>query len=319
MRPSLSDHFDGARFVSAGPDTDRTFADMLRWLSANQRSKWPKHRDNEGFPFPDPAAPPGAIAATFVGQSTFVLTAAGRTVLTDPIFSDRAGPFGTIGPKRVRAPGIAFDSLPRIDIVLLSHNHYDHMDVPSLLRLRDHGDPAIVTGLRNGAYLRQRGIRNTVELDWWQSIEPVAGFRVTYVPAQHWSRRGLTDRRRMLWGGHVVETPAGRIYFAGDTGYGRHFAEIRQRFGPPDLSLLPIGAYEPRWFMAAQHMNPDDAVRAHLDLQARFSIAMHFGTFQLTDEDIDAPAQALATARTAHGVAPEAFALPGFGQTLWAP
>jgi L-ascorbate metabolism protein UlaG (beta-lactamase superfamily) len=200
--------------------------------------------------------------------------------------------------------------------VLLSHNHYDHLDLPSLRALQKRWNPPIVTGLGNGRYLARHGVRNAVELDWWEAYEPGAGMRIVYVPAQHWSARGLFDRRRMLWGGHVIEAPAGLVYFAGDTGYPAHFSAITQRLGAPDIALLPIGAYEPRWFMAQQHMNPEEAVRAHLDLQAKLSIAMHFATFQLTDEAIDAPVAALAVARSALGVAAEAFRVPEFGETL---
>jgi L-ascorbate metabolism protein UlaG (beta-lactamase superfamily) len=313
---AISDHFDGRRFFNPAVDTDKSFRDMRRWRRSRMPVPWPEHVENRNFPPPPASVSLDDIAVTYIGQATCLLQFAGFNVLTDPIFSERASPVSWVGPKRVRDPGIAFDRLPRIDCVLLSHNHYDHMDLPSLRRLRDRWAPPIVTGLGNGSYLARKGIGTCIELDWWESCEPRPGMRITYVPAQHWSRRGFFDRRRMLWGGHVVEAPPGRVYFAGDTGYPSHFREIGRRLGPPDIALLPIGAYEPRWFMAAQHMNPDDAVRAHLDLGARLSIAMHFATFHMTDEGMDAPLQALDLARRQRDVSPEAFRVLEFGQTF---
>jgi L-ascorbate metabolism protein UlaG (beta-lactamase superfamily) len=312
----VSDHCDGRRFFNPHVDTDKSPADLHRWRATRQPAPWPSRVENETLPPPPDAAAPGEIVATHIGQATFLLQLDGANVLTDPIFSRRASPVRWAGPTRVRDPGVAFADLPRIDLVLLSHNHYDHMDLPSLRRIRRRWRAPIVTGLGNGRYLRWHGIGGAIELDWWGAAEPRPGMRVTYVPAQHWSKRGLFDGRRMLWGGHVIEAQGARVYFAGDTGYPGHFREIRERLGRPDIALLPIGAYEPRWFMGPQHMNPDDAVRAHLDLDARRSLAMHFATFHLTDEAIDAPVQALDVALRAHGVSPQAFRVPRFGEPL---
>ena len=311
-----SDHCDGVRFFNPRVDTDKNAADLQHWRRTRVPASWPARVANGTFPSPPDDAGPGEIVATHIGQATFLLQLGGLNLLTDPMFSDRASPLRWAGPRRVRDPGLAFDRLPRIDLVLLSHNHYDHMDLPSLRRIRRHWRAPIVTGLGNGRYLRRHAIGGAIELDWWEATRPREDVRITYVPAQHWSKRGFFDRRKMLWGGHVVETPAARVYFAGDTGYPGHFREIRERLGPPDLALLPIGAYEPRWFMGPQHMNPDDAVRAHCDLAARHSLAMHFATFHLTDEAIDAPVAALDEALRTHGVAPHAFRVPGFGEPM---
>jgi L-ascorbate metabolism protein UlaG (beta-lactamase superfamily) len=313
---SPSDHFDGRRFFNPGRRGEgRSFGDFLRWRLTRRKPEWPDWIDDE-HPTPPEALPPGAVAATYIGHATILLRFAGFTVLTDPVFSLRASPFASLGPKRVRAPALALDDLPKLDAVCLSHNHYDHMDLPSLKRLRDLGNPPIVTGIGNGAYLAAHGIGNTIELDWWEQAEPVPGLRITYVPAQHWSRRRFWDTNRMLWGGHVIEARGARAYFAGDTGYPAQFGEIARRLGAPDIALLPIGAYEPRWFMAPQHMNPEEAVRAHRDLGARLSVAIHFGTFCLTDEPFGAPEAALIAARAALGVAADAFRIPAFGETI---
>ena len=312
--PRLSDHFDGRRYFNPGVDTDKRLRDVVKWIVAGRRERWPRLTDY-GSPAAPIAVPPDAIAVTLIGHATLLVSIDGLNLITDPIFSDRAGPFAWAGPKRVRPPAIALDELPRIDVVLLSHNHYDHMDLPTLRSLHRRDRPTIVTGLGNGDYLRRGGVDGAVELDWWDEAS-VHGLRITFVPAQHWSSRSALDRRRALWGGHVVAGETGRLLFAGDTGYGAHFAEIRRRLGAPDVALLPIGAYEPRWFMAAQHMNPDDAVQAHLDLDAGMSIGMHFGTFQLTDEAIDAPPRRLREACRLRGVDAERFRAPAFGETI---
>jgi L-ascorbate metabolism protein UlaG (beta-lactamase superfamily) len=214
----------------------------------------------------------------------------------------------------VRQPGQALNALPGVDLLLVSHNHYDHMDFSTLRKLRRRWAPKVATGLDNARHLMKTGIHSAVELDWWEAAD-LAGARVTYVPAQHFSARGLYDRNRSLWGGFVVEAGGAVVYFAGDTGYSPYFAEIGQRFPRIDLALLPIGAYEPRWFMRGHHMNPAEAVRAHLDLKARRGIGMHFGTFQLTDEAIDAPVTALREARAEADLTDQDFDVLAFGET----
>lgn len=311
-----SDHWDGKRFVNPQADTDRSLRDLWR-LYRTTWQRWPS------LPPVEPRLPPkaplarGEVAVTFIGHVTFLIQVGAAAFLTDPVFSDRAGPFGRLGPKRAHAPGVRMADLPPIDAVLLSHNHYDHMDLPSLRRLAHrHGAVQALTGLGNGPPLRRAGFEAVAEMDWWDGIDGPQGTRITFVPAQHWSARGRFDRRRTLWGGFVIEAPDVTVYFAGDTGYCPHFREIAERFGPIDVALLPIGAYEPRWFMAAQHMNPADAVRAHRDLGARHSVAMHFGTFQLTPEAFDAPVRELDEALAVQAVESSRFVVPTVGGTI---
>jgi L-ascorbate metabolism protein UlaG (beta-lactamase superfamily) len=305
----LSDHCDGRRFFNPYAVAGRSAREVAQWMRTRERVAWPASAALAPQVPPPAHVERGRVAVTFIGHSTFLIRTAGAIFITDPVFTTHAGPFGRLGPRRVRPPAIALDDLPRVDVVLLSHNHYDHLQPGSMKAIG--GD--VVTTLGVGRHL-QRGAGRIIELDWWHSAE-VGGARVTAVPAQHFSARTPWDRNRTLWCGLVVEVDGATIYFAGDTGYMPQFAEIGDRFPQIDVALLPIGAYEPRWFMGPIHMNPDDAVRAHLDLGARASVGMHFGTFRLTDEGIDDPVGALDRARAAHGVAPETFRALEFGET----
>ena len=246
--------------------------------------------------------PLGSAAISFIGHASFLLRLGGLSILTDPVFSERCSPVSWAGPRRVRAPGLALDALPRIDLVLLSHNHYDHMDLPSLRRIHARDAPAIVTTLGNRDVLA--GLGTLRELDWWQTAQQ-GPLTITATPARHFARRGLRDLNRSLWAGFMLQLDAGMLLFAGDSGDGPHWAAIRSQLGAPGVALLPIGAYAPRWMMAPVHMDPAEAVAAHLALGARRSIGMHFGTFQLTDEAIDAPVLGLGEAATRAGVAAE--------------
>jgi L-ascorbate metabolism protein UlaG (beta-lactamase superfamily) len=210
---------------------------------------------------------------------------------------------------------VRFEDLPPVATVLLSHNHYDHCDLPTLRRLARRFDPLVVTPIGNSSLVRSAGIKRVEELDWWQSAK-LPGVPITLTPAHHFSARGLFDRHRALWGGFMLDLPGVRIFFAGDTAYAPFFREIRQRLGAIDLALLPVGAYEPRWFMRSVHMNPAEAVEAHVDLGAVQSIGMHFGTFQLTTEGIDAPLQELQEAREARGIPRSQFSTLGSGESI---
>ena len=209
-----------------------------------------------------------------------------------------------------------FDDLPSISLVLLSHNHYDHCDLPTLRLLERRFHPPVVTPLGNGPLLRSAGFRQVEEVDWWETAS-AAPLPITVTPAQHFSARGMFDRNHALWGGFLIEARGLHILHAGDSGYGPHFREIGARLGPIDLALLPIGAYEPRWFMKDIHMNPAEAVQAHLDLAARQSIAMHFDTFQLTPEGIDEPVRELGKALRERGVPAERFRTAEVGESVW--
>ncbi|HVT73194.1 MAG TPA: MBL fold metallo-hydrolase [Lacunisphaera sp.] len=321
----VSDHGDGRRFFNPpGRPQARSFLSLPRWwfqtAVLGQGTPWPKQASPPAVPRLPASVPAGHVAVTFIGHATFLLQLPGVNILTDPMFSRRAGPFGWAGPPRVRPPALALAALPRIDVVLLSHNHYDHLDLPSLRWLARERRPLIVTTLGNQGWLAARGLGPAVELDWWQAHACAGGLEVTCTPAQHFSARAPWDRCRTLWGGFALRTDGpGTIYFAGDTGYCDGFGEIGARLGPVALALLPIGAYEPRWFMQAVHCSPAEAVKIHREVRARRSLAMHFGTFELTDEGIDDPPRALALALAAAGIAPDEFAVPGFGETRLIP
>lgn len=269
-------------------------APQLQWLQANRE----------------------VPAATWLGHASFLLQVGGQNVLTDPHLSARASPVGWAGPKRVSAPGLSHAQLPRIDAVLISHNHYDHLDLPSLRALeRDHA-PRYLVPSGVGALLRAQGFARVEELAWWQSASLGEG-RVTAVPVQHFSGRGARDRNRSHWAGFVLELGGRRVFFAGDTGYSKDFADIGERFPQGmDLALIPIGAYEPRGFMAPVHVNPEEAVRIHQDVRSRLSIGMHWGSFRLTLEPLDEPPQRLRAALTAAQLPPESFRVLALGETL---
>jgi L-ascorbate metabolism protein UlaG (beta-lactamase superfamily) len=310
---ALSDHFNGRRFVNPNGSAGQPLSAVLRMLR-EPRTPWPAQVDE---PLQRPPALDGAAAVvTFIGHSTFLIQTPVGNVLTDPMYSLRAGPLNLLGPQRVRQPAVPFDDLPPIAMVLLSHNHYDHCDRRTLARIAARFDPVVITPLGNGPLVRAAGVRRVEELDWWEEAK-TATLPVTLTPAQHFSARTPLDRNRALWGGFVLVVGRARIFFAGDTAYAGFFREVRQRFGPPDLALLPIGAYEPRWFMQAVHMNPAEAVQAHLDLEAAASVGMHFGTFRLTTEGIDEPLRALEEACRARNVPAAQFRTLRFGESQW--
>jgi L-ascorbate metabolism protein UlaG (beta-lactamase superfamily) len=310
----ISDHFDGVRFFDPRGASPKSRRDLLRWFvdrrRRGRRAKWPVWA-----PSPYADRPPARVEGptwriSYVGHASFLIQTAGLNILLDPVWSKRASPSRFIGPRRVNDPGIAFADLPPIDLVLVSHGHYDHLDVRTLSRIAAAHRAHVITTLGNDVIMRNFDPKIAAEgYDWDDRIEIGGGIAITPVAARHWSARNLSDRNMALWASFVIETPGGRIYFVADSGYGdgHYFRRARERHGPFRLAILPIGAYEPRWFMRDHHMNPAEAVQALIDCGAEVALAHHHGTFQLTDESIDAPLLALTGALNAARISPERF------------
>ncbi|HKP16155.1 MAG TPA: MBL fold metallo-hydrolase [Gemmatimonadaceae bacterium] len=297
-RGPTSDHFDGRHFHNPQRFSDAMMKDAVRRslsiLAGDSRggAKWVTAPPDT----PPPRVGGGRLRVTFVNHATLLVQMDSLNILTDPIWSDRASPFSWVGPKRRSPPGIRFEDLPPIDIVLISHNHYDHMDLPTLRRLAEAHHPRIVTGLGNAAYLTRHGVAGAQDIDWWQSVSLGRGVRLTGVPAQHWSARWINDKWRTLWLGFVIESESGPVYFAGDTGFGEFLNLIRDRFGPLRLAMLPISPARPRKVMAPRHMSAGDAVRAYKLLNVSTAIGTHFGTFRQGEDTEQDPADSLALA-----------------------
>ena len=315
----VSDHFDGTHFFDPYGAPPKNLTALLRWWASNGKAEWP-----DWYPSPYSDAPPARVAGktwrlSYVGHASVLLQTAGLNILLDPVWSGRASPVTFAGPRRRNDPGIAFENLPPIDVVLVSHCHYDHLDVETLSRLTRAFHPRVITPLGNDTIMRDFDPAIRAEAyDWGDTITLSNGVAVTLAPMRHWSARHYLDRNKALWAAFIVGTPGGKIYHVGDSGYGDgyHFKTARERHGPFRLAILPIGAYEPRWFMRDQHMNPQEAVRALRDCGAEQALAHHFGTFQLADEAIDAPVLALSEACVAAGVCGERFRLLMPGQ-VW--
>ena len=294
-------HFDGKRFYNPGRQAARGLLDVLRWKLTSRAEPSPERIDDV-----HPVAPPhrveaGSLRVTMVNHSTLLIQTEGTNILTDPIWSERASPFSWAGPRRKRRPGIRLDELPPIDIVLLSHNHYDHLDVPTLRVLAERGRTEFICPLKVRGVLAANGIGAVQELDWGQaaSLGPIT---VIAVPATHFSARSLFDRNRTLWCGYAINAATGLVLFAADSAFGNHFEAIRSAVGRPRVALLPIGAYLPRWMMEPVHMGPEDAVMAAGILGADVNIAIHHGTFQLGDDAPDTPAIRLSQIEGGHAI-----------------
>jgi L-ascorbate metabolism protein UlaG (beta-lactamase superfamily) len=281
-----SDHFDGKRFLNnrkVGPGM------IFKWMFHRKPGPWKPYRDVPPGPKPECRAGEGELRITFVGHATVLIQMDGLNILTDPVWSDRVGPVSWIGPRRVRPPAIRFEDLPPIDVVLLSHNHYDHLDLPTLWRLKATSDPLIVTGLGVGSFLRGKGFGRVAELDWWQTVAMPNGRKITATEVRHFSGRLPWDQNRTLWVGFMVEGSRGAVYFGGDTGYGPHFNLTREKLGVPRFAILPIGAYMPEYIMSPVHMNPIEAAKAFRDLGAAHGCPIHYGTFKVADDGEDEP------------------------------
>jgi L-ascorbate metabolism protein UlaG (beta-lactamase superfamily) len=295
--PGFPKHFDGVRFYNPDAPQAPGLLDALKWKLTGQRERSRRFIADVEQSIPPHRVEGSGLRATLVNHSTVLLQQRGCNILTDPIWSERASPVSWAGPRRRRKQGISWEDLPPIDAVLISHNHYDHMDLPTLRRLAARGDSIFIVPAGGARLLRAENIGPAHELDWGETFSAKSlappGIAIHCVPALHFSSRGIYDRNMALWCGYVIECRKRVVYFAGDTAFGGHFAQIRAKFGSPDLALLPIGAYEPRWFMSPVHMAPDEAVRAQAILGAKTSIAIHHGTFQLADEGVDTPGKQL--------------------------
>ncbi len=286
-------HFDGKRFYNPDAPQAPGYLDALRWKLTSRPEQSPRFISDVVPSIPPRRVEGSGLRATLVNHSTVLLQQRGSNILTDPIWSERASPLSWAGPRRRRKPGVAWEDLPSIDVVLISHNHYDHLDLPTLRRLAARGDSAFIVPAGVARLLRLRNVGPVQELDWGESLS-LPGSTVHCIPSFHSSSRGIYDRNRTLWCGYLIECQGRIVYYAGDTAFGDHFGWIRERFGSPRLALLPIGAYAPRWFMSPVHMTPGEAVKAHEILAPRTSIAIHHGTFQLADEGLDTPRKQLA-------------------------
>jgi L-ascorbate metabolism protein UlaG (beta-lactamase superfamily) len=316
----VSDHFDGERFFDPDGSPPKSLGEVLRWQfgPGRKRATWPEWVPSPHADIPPPIVNGAKARLSFVGHASWLIQAAGLNILVDPVWSPRASPFGWAGPKRHNDPGIAFESLPKIDVVLVSHGHYDHLDVATLSRLAAKFSPRVITPLGNDVTMHSADAAIKAQAFDWHDRVDLGGVAVTLVPTRHWSARGLFDRNKALWASFVMETPAGKIYIVCDSGYGdgKHFRSVAEAHGPLRLAILPIGAYEPRWFMRDQHMNPSDAVKALADCGAEQALAHHHGTFQLTDEAIEAPATALHAALDEAGISREKFVALKPGQVV---
>ena len=298
------------------------FFDFLKW---RWQRLWKDSPNKVPVSFPlaknDPAflkTNSDRIALTWIGHATLLLQVNGKNILTDPIFSERASPIQWAGPKRVVPPGIAFKSLPTIDFVVISHDHYDSLDKKTIIKLhqREGGDKTVFLvplGLKD--WFIRLGIQKVLDLDWWNEHRQV-GLNFIAVPVQHWSKRSIFSRNKTLWAGWVISSDEFRFFFSGDSGYASHFKKIGSAYGPFDVSAIPIGAYEPRWFMKNHHMNPEEALQAHLDLRSRKSVAIHWGTFMLTDEPLEEPPKRLAKALADRGLLKKDFVVLQHGETM---
>jgi L-ascorbate metabolism protein UlaG (beta-lactamase superfamily) len=310
----VSDHFDGTYFYNPdGSGVDKKISDLIKWRMTGDRKQWPEWVDIEQQKVAQARVPKNKAATTFINHATVLLQIDGKNILIDPIWSERASPFTWIGPKRVKLPGVKIEDIPPIDIILISHNHYDHMDIETLKFFNKRDKPQVVVGLGSSEYLDE--ISNIKELDWYQSVK-LGSVELVFTPSMHWSKRWLFDRNKCLWGAFVILSNGKKIYFGGDTGYGNHFKEAHKRWGDFDFAFLPIGAYEPRWFMKQQHINPMEALRAHRDLKSKQSLGIHFGTFQLTDEGIDDPEKDLRTEMKKQGTPFSEFIVPKNGESF---
>jgi L-ascorbate metabolism protein UlaG (beta-lactamase superfamily) len=302
-----SDHFNGKVFQNPTGVQAKGLGEVLKWMIGRKQGPWKETTEVTYGDKPIDRIDSG-IRVTFVNHSTFLIQTEGLNILTDPVWSERTSPFTFAGPKRMRPPGIRFEDLPHIDVILISHNHYDHLDVVTMKRLVELYKPRIITPLGVREFLEQEDMKGATDLDWWQESKLSTSLAVQAVPAQHFSGRGMFDRDKTLWCGYVLKRNSGNLYFAGDTGYNDStFVEIGKRCSPLLVSILPIGAYKPNWFMSPIHTSPADALKIFIDTQTPNAIASHFGTFPLADDGQQEPIDELNIALTERGISPAQF------------
>jgi L-ascorbate metabolism protein UlaG (beta-lactamase superfamily) len=286
----VSDHFDGKRFYNSIKG-DKSFFSILKWQLTRHKPVWPKLQLLQQYDYPPKIVDNSSVRVSAIGHSTLLIQTHGINILTDPIWSEVTGPFSLLGAKRSVMPGVEFKDLPKIDIVLISHNHYDHMDQDTIVRLYKDHNPLFITPLGNDTILKKMAPNIKVQsLDWFENV-CFNKIKIWTYPAQHWSSRWIIDRDRALWGAFIIETPTDNLYFAGDTGYGNgdHFKQAQKKFKKFKIAFLPIGAFKPEWFMEYAHINPSEAVQAMIDLNAEHAVAIHFGTFLLADDQYEEP------------------------------
>jgi L-ascorbate metabolism protein UlaG (beta-lactamase superfamily) len=309
-------NFDGQRFHNALA-AEKSGWDMLKLGLGliTESERWPQWRVIQAQRVPRDRVFEG-ISVTFINHATLLVQVNGLNILTDPVYGERASPFSWAGPRRIHEPGIRFEDLPPIDVVLISHNHYDHLDEETLRRLQIESStpPLVLAGLGNSGLFEELGVSNYEDLKWGQG-HTLQNVEFIFTECRHRSGRGLTDQMKTLWGSFVIRTPEGNIYFAGDTGYGPHLKKTGDDYGPFRLAMIPIGAYEPRWFMADIHLDPAEAVKAHQDLRSEQSLGIHYGTFQLTYEGVDKPLAELDAAASAAGLVRDEFWTLEVGET----
>ena len=311
----ISDHFNGKTFENPGNVKAKGLKDVIKWSVNRNRQPWQEVAYIQQGPKPDSRIEEG-IKITFVNHSTFLIQVGGLNILTDPIWSDRTSPVQFAGPKRVRPPGILFTDLPKIDYIIISHNHYDHLDVPTMKKLIEQHDPKIITPLGVARYVEKLGSGKATDMDWWDELGLDHGLKIACVPAQHFSGRGTYDRDATLWCGYIIMHGESNIYFVGDTGYGNFFKEIKDTFGRMSVSLIPIGAYLPQWFMSPIHISPEEAVKVHQDVESEISIGMHFGTFPLADDGQHQPIEDLHKALKNAGINDGSFKVIREGESI---
>lgn len=313
-KKSQSINFKNGMFQNIEPTEAKSLWRFFKMRIGTKYAKWPKWIETKYKEKPQDKIDNDEIYVRVINHASVLIQGAGYNIITDPIYSERCSPVSFAGPKRVRNPSIKFEDLPKIDVIAISHDHYDHLDLPTIKMLVKRDNPKIFVGL--GVASRFTNKENIYELDWHDKFEISKDFALHFLPVQHFSGRGLFDRNSTLWGGFMFELGGRKIYFGGDSGYGNHYKQTYEKFGEIDLALLPIGAYAPKSFMGPVHMDPEDAVKAHLDLKAKRSIGIHYGTFQLTAEGIDEPIMRLEKELEKEGIVKEDFVTPEFGDTI---